>query len=1363
MRWKRWLFIGAGTLLVLSAVLLVAAHFYLRSSAMARRAEDKLQEALGVPVRVGGVAIGLAGSSSARQIEVLEPKRETPWLTLEEVTANLSVLDLLSGNAEGGKVRVRGARVHLRFDSRGRLLTELPKPSASSGKSEAPTLHLEKGELTLEQEGRAPVVLSGLSADMEAKGGSWQVQGNIEDPHWGDWNVEAGADLKTGAVTLNLLAEKSAVSPDRLRALPFVSPAVWDQVTGEGPARVALKVRVGADRTIHYRVEIDPRGAKIQVSSIGLDAISTTGAIIVEDGLVTLRNMKGKAAGGEIETHGDLDFRQEPWKFTVESSTRGVDLQRFTRTWPLPPQLRDISGRLTGEAKLVLKISDKLQVSGNGEGRVEDAVLLPKKSGDEPIKINNLRLRLYYVDGKPKFSTEMSLAPSLQAAVAVALLFPTQTAPQKKDTVEDLLTYPAQAASLLQRGIREAAHAVADTGKKVIGSLPRAGQPKPPGMGPTYFEASFELKDVDLHQLVERLRLQLPFPITGRGSIQVQVAMPVETPGDLAAYRMNGTISLAHVKLAELELDRVEGRVRLNKGIIQLEKLRGEVPDGKSGTFQGTARMQLAPLGDLTASLTLDNIPVRRVLSLIPELQKDAGGTFSGSATFRSPARKLQDPTAWEVRGTARADKLRILGTALDKASTRAQLQRGELSLTDTRLGVEGLEAQGSANLTLRDNYPFLVRIELNQVDLSAVKKLTPGLNLPLTVEGQLTAGANLRGSLAPFKVGSSGTVDATKLKLGDVNFSALKTGWKLDERKLTLSDLSAQLYKGQVSGSAVMPLRDEEGGSIDLAVKGLDVGGLVKDLKGFPLRLSGEASGKLEGKLNPAKAGGERELISQLNLDAPRLLVQNVPAEKIRARINYQSGVVRYKVEGSALGGTFDIEGRWPATVKPAAGEQPEEQNPPEDPPRGTEGTIRFRQARLGRLMRALTGQDAPSPLGGIIDLELRYETDASGELQGTGRLILRQLSWEHTELAASLSGAIRLRNSILELRDFGGEVAGGLVRFRAGFHLKNAERGWADLRLEHMELARLAAFVPRAESAAQGPIDLHVHVRLGREWHGSGEAHLVRGKIAGLEVSEWRLPFRFSYLPDVNSGQVRVDDSSLQVGAGRATVRVTAGWEVGLRLDGAIVFRAIEVRSLGQTFVALEHQLGSGRLSGRFDFAGQDIHALQDLNARLDVDFAQAQPLQLPVLSQITPYLRGVTTSTSFEKGDLRATLGRGIWRVRRLALLGSFANVFAEGTVTLQQSRLDLEVTARTGELVVNPVLLRLVSLSLGQPLSIEVLARASEWLSNRVVHLHIGGTIRNPDIHVERLRLLTDETIRFFFLQAARPSASPRSVP
>src|SRR5437764_5972476 len=106
--------------------------------------------------------------------------------------------------------------------------------------------------------------------------------------------------------------------------------------------------------------------------------------------------------------------------------------------------------------------------------------------------------------------------------------------------------------------------------------------------------------------------------------------------------------------------------------------------------------MQVAPLGDVSASLTLTDIPIGRVLSLAPSLAKDSAGAFSGEVTFRSSAQKLRDPTAWVARGTARADKVRLLAVALDEAVPKFNLRRGELALTDTSLGVEGLKVGGS-------------------------------------------------------------------------------------------------------------------------------------------------------------------------------------------------------------------------------------------------------------------------------------------------------------------------------------------------------------------------------------------------------------------------------------------------------------------------------------------------------------------------------------------------------------------------------------------------------------------------------------------------------------------------------------------
>src|SRR5260221_9833059 len=111
-------------------------------------------------------------------------------------------------------------------------------------------------------------------------------------------------------------------------------------------------------------------------------------------------------------------------------------------------------------------------------------------------------------------------------------------------------------------------------------------------------------------------------------------------------------------------------------------------------------------------------------------------------------------------------------------------------------------------------------------------------------------------------------------LRLGEGRMEAVRSNWKLDERQLALENLHALLYQGKLTGSLLLPLRAEESGSVDLKLEGMNVGLMAKDLKKLPVKLDGEASGTLKGKIEPAKANGERELNSRLDLTAPKLRV---------------------------------------------------------------------------------------------------------------------------------------------------------------------------------------------------------------------------------------------------------------------------------------------------------------------------------------------------------------------------------------------------------------------------------------------------------------------------------------------------------
>src|SRR5262249_18978119 len=146
-----------------------------------------------------------------------------------------------------------------------------------------------------------------------------------------------------------------------------------------------------------------------------------------------------------------------------------------------------------------------------------------------------------------------------------------------------------------------------------------------------------------------------------------------------------------------------------------------------------------------------------------------------------------------------------------------------------------------------------------------------------------------------------------------------------------------------------------------------------------------------------------------------------------------------------------------------------------------------------------------------------------------------------------------------------------------------------------------------------------------------------------------------------------------------------------------------------------------GAGRVSGRLDFSGQDVRSLNDVTARLQANLNETQALQYPVFRQLTPYL-GIPSSTTVQTGDVRAVLGRRIWRVEGVSLESDFLKLFGQGTLTIQ-GRLNLEVAARTGQVGVNPAVLRLLGVATVGSLPATVLVRASQWLSNRTVHLRV----------------------------------------
>src|SRR5581483_2721469 len=312
-----------------------------------------------------------------------------------------------------------------------------------------------------------------------------------------------------------------------------------------------------------------------------------------------------------------------------------------------------------------------------------------------------------------------------------------------------------------------------------------------------------------------------------------------------------------------------------------------------------------------------------------------------------------------------------------------------------------------------------------------------------------------------------------------------------------------------------------------------------------------------------------------QVELQSPRLWVQGVPTEHWLGTASYQEGAVDYRFEGNLLGGSLELHGQIPAGGAAVAKD-------------GPPGKLRIARAQLSRVSDIFHLAPGTVPLRGLIDLEIAFRHEGpNGAPVGNGRFVVTRPRWGATELAEGLQGELWLTPRELRLRQISASVGGGSLSGQFALNLHQLEQSWFTLGLEGVEIASVLAPWPSLAGKAEGLLEAHLRGRLGRECSGSGSLVLGRGKILGVEVSDWRSPLTWSFSPTQGRGEIHFPESSAQIAMGRASGRATLAWETGLRLEGQVHFANLELRTLLRP-VTDSAQLGSGRVTGRFDFAG-------------------------------------------------------------------------------------------------------------------------------------------------------------------------------
>ncbi|HWB14020.1 MAG TPA: AsmA-like C-terminal region-containing protein [Pirellulales bacterium] len=868
---------------------------------------------------------------------------------------------------------------------------------------------------------------------------------------------------------------------------------------------------------------------------------------------------------------------------------------------------------------------------------------------------------------------------------------------------------------------------------------------------PYEFALKLTANDVDVAML-NALPIRPPLAVGGVASATADLE------GQLDPLKVDGTGSFGarNLRVAGASIDSLSFDFAANDAAVTLSRLslaayRGRldgnltVPLSQASQGDVDVRWQQVNVGralaDLRGSLSdaIERSELSRLSHTLAELRFE-GWTW-GRFAVRTPAGKLFDPAAWTGEVDISLAELRVAGWQAQKAFIRGRLADGKADLTRLAFDINQARLRGSASLELAQPYKFTSSISLGNVDLAEFNDLPGPLRPPVQqLAGVVSLSLDVGGMLEPLEITGKGSLKGDELQAGGAKVDHLVAEVRLDPKRLTLTQFHASLYDGKIEGTAQIGLKADEASRIDLAWDKVDLGRFVTDVARLPVGLKGQVEGELDVEIPAGQLGQLTAWTVEATFDTTPITAESGAVGQLRGRFAYRNGTFDYGLDGTLLRGRMVLAGRWQPAVKSGA----------------NEGRFDLSAARLDALAPLFGIGSTLSSLTGQINVNLPYRHDEKTGLPiGAGELAIDDIRLNDVSLLDEVRGVVRLGADRVEIASLQGLFADGSLTASAVAFFHPARRGSVDLDIDGAEMAQAFAPWHNLASKLRGTFDARLQAFFGgrRPTQLAGTVSVRRASARGLEFSGLRLPLAGTFDPVSGHGAIRLHGASGQLARGRFVGDFDVTLASGLDLKGHGKFTHLDLRTLLRQSATARH-LANGKVDGLYTLAGRNVRTVADLTGTLRAELINAQALSLPVLQQTLPYLTGgVSGSTTFDSGELRAHLSRGAILIDRFTLASGSAQIYAEGTVSLA-GRLDLNVLAKTGQLNARTQAVALLASRIALFVSppVALLLEVTQFLSNQVINLEITGTVRSPTVRIEPLQLLGQEAARFFLYQA-----------
>jgi translocation and assembly module TamB len=1277
-----------------------------------------------------------------------------PWLTAELVTTDLSLGKVVRGVLSPGRVVLKAPSVTLRFDERGELLTRLGRLSgegATAGK--LPVVIAEGAQVTIHQEGRPEMVVNRVTARLGPEGDAVMVAARSGDADWGPCEAigRFSPDFATGRLDLKTLSE-IRFTPARVASIPFVPPEVWEHVRPDGDVGVALTVERGRFEDNHstrVRAEIALKATKVTSPTLDLTLTGATGRVIVDGARVTLDKVAGRSIGGRVVGNGTLDFRRSPAVFDVALDLDKVNVADTPSRWQLDEA--GVTGLLTGKVKLHAVVGDgSVDLSGTtGTAVVEGGTLagIPVKSLSLSMTASGDDLRY----SKPGEKSSGLLGPS---GPFTAILFGLQPPVTKGASTPP----PVQGQTK-------------DEPAKPLIQLPKS------------LSTRIELEDVNLGQLIARaealLGFPFPLPITGRLSMKADATIPIGRLHEIKGYAFHGDVTLAGASIYRVDVGRVSARVDLQDGVLVLSDLRGKLVDRPSGGpdnppaptdsaavpasgplpaggFRGTLRAEIDPPGKFSAHFEGNDLPLGELLAPALPRPTPLSGLATATVSAEADLHDARDPSAWTVTASATSRQIHYKDATLDGIAARFDLTHGRLTVPELTATMGGRPLSARLGLDLKPPQAFSARVDVTGWDVSDVLAWVPNVRTPSAFDGTITARAGAEGTLSPRAVQTQGEGRFDRLQAGPVTLGDVPFGWSTKGDTVVVTVADARPFGGRASGEATVPLTAGKPVTGAVNVSGIDTAKLSASIPGGGLKLSGTASGRADFTIPPDAS----KLEAHVGLSAPDLTVQGVPAERVHATVRAVGGLVNYEVTADSLGGKVRFKGDIP--LGQASPPVRREAN-------GELQAVDFRLER-GWASQRITGALAKLAGRGAIDANVRFML--GGPEPGPyvhGVAELRDLRWESHELGR-LRGIVAATPTVWRIDPLTGELFGGAVsgnvwgtspspaakavngagaaeaevQVRVGAEAPHRQFGF-ELRVDRASLKSAFAFIPVLGRQLDGFGALRCAGTFGETLHATADFTVARARMAGLPLTELRIPAELATPGGNGSGVLHVRRWSARFAGGQ--IRGDASFRVGSdhSFRSEAVLTDVDLESIARIYTEARRP-ASGQVSGKVTVGGSDPSQTKTYRGKVDLALNDASVFALPVFREIDKLL-GSARGGLFEEGHLSGTIAGRQIIVDPLTMEGRLAQMHASGTVGFD-GQLNLVVLVNTNEIIsqTGQALVAAIPGLRGRNRGASL--QVANYLSNRLLKFRVSGTVRNPSVSIDPAIAVAEGAVGFF---------------